>query len=216
MNREIVGASANIYPLTGDVQSSPGSPTVTVVGLQTVPLVFSGLDDGDFLVYDGTVNNWVNRPVVIPPTIELQTNGVDNSSQTLLNITGTGGVVVTEAAGTVTINGSGAGGFTTKTSFNLSARNFVGTYTNTTGSTLFVSCSAVLASGGGGDFRLDAFTGPSGSPVKVQSSTCTSTITGQATNGISFMVLNGETYSVTVTDLTGSGVYNQNTWVEWN
>jgi len=104
MNREIVGGGgASIYPLTGDIQSVAGSPTVSVTGLEGIPLAFSGLDDGDFLVYDETVNNWVNRSVVIS-SIELQTNGTDNSSQTLLNLAEGTNITLTESGGTVTIN----------------------------------------------------------------------------------------------------------------
>jgi hypothetical protein len=105
MNREVVGGGgASIYPLIGDISSSAGSPTVSVTGLVGIPLVFSALDNGDFLVYDETVNNWVNETVTIPPAIELQTNGTDNSSQTLLNLAEGTNITLTESGGTVTIN----------------------------------------------------------------------------------------------------------------
>lgn len=60
MNREIVlPGGAGVYPLTGDVQSQAGSPNVTVVGLQNIPIQAVALQNGDVLQYDVTTNQWV-------------------------------------------------------------------------------------------------------------------------------------------------------------
>lgn len=104
MNREIVGGGgAAIYPLIGDILSTAGSSTVTVTGLQTVPIAQVPLDGGEVLVYNETSNNWVPTiPAAGGPTLE--TDGVANSTQTLLNLQAGANITLTEAAGTVTIN----------------------------------------------------------------------------------------------------------------
>lgn len=72
MNREIATGAASIYPLTGDVSSSAGSPTVTVIGLQNIPIQAGFIVDDDFLVYDNTLNMWVPR-LIVPGDLPLAT-----------------------------------------------------------------------------------------------------------------------------------------------
>lgn len=55
-NREIYPGGA--YPLEGDVTSTPGSPNVTVTGLQNVPLSSAVLNGGETLTYSGNTNTW--------------------------------------------------------------------------------------------------------------------------------------------------------------
>jgi hypothetical protein len=59
MNREvIIPGGAGVYPLTGDVLSSAGSPTVTVVGIRSIP-VQSGVPlPGAVLTYNQNDNQW--------------------------------------------------------------------------------------------------------------------------------------------------------------
>ena len=59
MNREIIQPSgAGIYPLTGDVVSQAGNPTVRVVGLLGIPITPSTFQGGEVLEYSTTTNNW--------------------------------------------------------------------------------------------------------------------------------------------------------------
>lgn len=66
--------------------------------------LFRGKNGGVTITSDGT-NFYTarNGPLV-------ETGGVVNSDQGLVNLVGSGGITITEAAGTVTINGTGAGG----------------------------------------------------------------------------------------------------------
>ena len=61
MNREIVqsGAGAGIYPISGDVISTAGSPKVTVVGIQGISVLSKVLFGGEILQYNGILNQWV-------------------------------------------------------------------------------------------------------------------------------------------------------------
>lgn len=105
MNREIVGGGgAIVYPLTGDVTSTAGNPSVTVTGIQNIPVVASFPTDKEILTYDGPSNTLsLQNPV---KQITLETNGTPNSTQVLLNIAAGTNVTITEVAGTVTINGT--------------------------------------------------------------------------------------------------------------
>jgi hypothetical protein len=59
MNREIViPGGAGVYPLTGDVQSTAGSSTVRVVGLQGLPLENIIPNPGAFLVFNQNNAEW--------------------------------------------------------------------------------------------------------------------------------------------------------------
>lgn len=112
MNREITTGGASIYPLQGDVKSSAGNNTVTVVGLNTIPLGPGFPSGGEVLTYDGPTNTLLLEAPV--QQIELETNGSANSTQTLLNLAAGSNVTLTESAGTVTIASTGAGGAVTR------------------------------------------------------------------------------------------------------
>jgi len=59
MNREIViPGGAGVYPLTGDVQSSAGSPTVRVTGLQGLPIESIVPDPGAVLTFNQNNAEW--------------------------------------------------------------------------------------------------------------------------------------------------------------
>jgi hypothetical protein len=59
MNREIVlPGGAGIYPIVGDVISAAGSPRVTVVGIQSVPVSSSTPGAANNLQYDANTNQW--------------------------------------------------------------------------------------------------------------------------------------------------------------
>lgn len=90
MNREVVGGGgASIYPLTGDVLSTPGSPTVTVVGLQNIPVVQKFLTGGEYLEYNISSNSWL-------PTLRasIQVNGVTVSDDYEISVNTGSGVSV--------------------------------------------------------------------------------------------------------------------------
>lgn len=263
MNREIVGGGgATIYPLVGDVTSTAGNNTVSVTGIQGIPVLPSFPNGGEVLTYDNTLGGLsLETPVqqVILETngtpnsvqdvlnlqegsnvtisesagtvtisatsgtaLTLETNGTTNSTQTLLNIQEGTNVTITEALGTVTINAGGGGGFTSKFVATGSARSFGPSfvYTNSTGNTMMVAATAGLDGGSAGECIVVAYTGSSGAEVEVASNTTAATHAGTfpstASCGVSFMVLNGESYYVTADALTGSGVYGVYSWVEWS
>lgn len=83
-NREI---TSTIYPLTGDVVSEAGQQTVTVEGIQTIPVDPATPDAGQILVMN-TDGTWHPEdpvvsgtdPVGSPPTENpVQVAGVDNN-----------------------------------------------------------------------------------------------------------------------------------------
>jgi hypothetical protein len=103
MNREIVGGGgAVVYPLTGDVTSTAGNPSVTVTGIQNIPVIASFPTDKEVLTYDGSSNTMsLQTPA---PQVEFETNGTPNSTQTLLNLVAGANITLTETAGTVLID----------------------------------------------------------------------------------------------------------------
>jgi hypothetical protein len=56
MNREIYPAT--LYPVTGDVQSTPGNAQVVVVGIQHIPVLDATMSGGEVLEYNLTNNQW--------------------------------------------------------------------------------------------------------------------------------------------------------------
>lgn len=99
MNREVTLGGASIYPLTGDVASSAGSPTITVTGLQGIQVEQTFPVDEDFLVYDNTVNKWVPR-LIIPGDVPLAT-------ATTPGIVQPDDTTITISAGIISATGSG-------------------------------------------------------------------------------------------------------------
>ena len=71
-NRETYPASQS--PLQGDLSGTAGATTVTVVGLQTVPVAPGTPPTGADLVFDGT--QWSGQ---LPANIALELNGQDFS-----------------------------------------------------------------------------------------------------------------------------------------
>lgn len=117
MNREVVsGGGASIYPLTGDIASKAGNTTVTVVGLQGIPVAQDFPTGGEVLTFDLASNTWI--PTIPPSGITLETNGVTNSTQTLLNLQGSASVTITEAAGVVTFTAVAGGASRSATTTN--------------------------------------------------------------------------------------------------
>lgn len=77
------------FPLTGDVQSTPGSPNLTVQGFQTTPVVPTKPTDGQVYVYVASINAWVPAdPVVSGPNAigtpatanPVQVGGIDDGN----------------------------------------------------------------------------------------------------------------------------------------
>jgi hypothetical protein len=59
MNREtVIPGGAGIYPLVGDVSSKAGSATVTVTGIQNVPIEAVTPPVGSVLTYNQNTNQW--------------------------------------------------------------------------------------------------------------------------------------------------------------
>jgi hypothetical protein len=59
MNREIaIPGGAGVYPLTGDVTSTAGNSTVTVVGIQNIPVQSGVPNIASVLTYNQNVNQW--------------------------------------------------------------------------------------------------------------------------------------------------------------
>lgn len=59
MNREIViPGGAGVYPLTGDVTSTAGNQTVTVTGIQNIPVQAGVPVVASVLTYNQNVNQW--------------------------------------------------------------------------------------------------------------------------------------------------------------
>ena len=72
-NRESYPASQS--PLTGDISGPAGARTVTVTGIQTFP-VNPTVEDQDYLIFDGNVNEWVPKP---PGNVSITVDAVDVS-----------------------------------------------------------------------------------------------------------------------------------------
>lgn len=57
MNREIY--PGGLYPLSGDIASTPGSPSVAVTGIQGVPVQAVTFNGGEVLEYNANALSWV-------------------------------------------------------------------------------------------------------------------------------------------------------------
>jgi hypothetical protein len=105
MNREITGGGgATIYPLVGDVTSVAGNTTVSVTGIQGIPVPPQFPTGGEVLTYDGPSNTLNLIAPATPATVTLETNGTLNSTQSLLNLQAGTNITMNESGGTVTIN----------------------------------------------------------------------------------------------------------------
>ena len=76
-------------PLTGDVQSTPGDPTVRVQGFQKTPVSSTPPQDGQVYVYVADINQWVAADPIVsgpnapgtPPTVyPVQVGGQDDGN----------------------------------------------------------------------------------------------------------------------------------------
>ena len=81
MNREIVGISAGIYPLIGDVTSTAGSNRVVVTGLEGIPLAGTFPLGGAGLQYLANTNQWTPELVAT-----IQVNGLTVSDDGLVSV----------------------------------------------------------------------------------------------------------------------------------
>ncbi len=93
MNREIVGGGgASIYPLIGDVTSTAGNATVTVTGIQGIPIASPFLDGGAALVYNANAHNW--QPIL---RATIQVNGLTVSDDFEISVNVPRGILVNGA-----------------------------------------------------------------------------------------------------------------------
>jgi len=91
------------------------------------------------------------------------------------------------------------------------SRSFGTTYTNTSSSAKMVSVILGRNSGSSGDTRLDGTV----QGQIVSSNTVSTTLTG-GTNGITFIVPSGATYSASATGVGGSPSFFLQQWTEWS
>jgi hypothetical protein len=96
------------YPLTGDIQSTPGSPNVAVTGFQKTPVAPNKPNDGQVYVYVASINQWVPAdPVVSGPNAPgtpstanpVQVGGTDHVVVRELLLDSEGAVVVSPRSG---------------------------------------------------------------------------------------------------------------------
>jgi len=99
---------SSTYPITGDVQSTPGSPNVKVTGFQTTPVAPNKPNDGQVYVYVASINQWVPADPIVsgpnavgtPPTANpVQVGGVNGSVVRELALDSSGNIVVSELGG---------------------------------------------------------------------------------------------------------------------
>jgi hypothetical protein len=96
------------YPLTGDIQSTPGTPQVTTVGFQGTPVVPNKPKDGQVYVYVASINAWVPADPIVsgpnaigtPPTANpVQVGGLNGNVVQELALDSSGKVVISELGG---------------------------------------------------------------------------------------------------------------------
>jgi hypothetical protein len=58
MNREV---TSNLWPLTGDVSTEAGSTSVTVTGINSIPVEAVTMQGGEAIVFDPNVASWTPR-----------------------------------------------------------------------------------------------------------------------------------------------------------
>jgi len=93
-NREI-WPGGGLSPLAGDVKTTPGSPTATVIGFQGVPIGFAFLNGGEVYQYSPIAGQWV--PNALSASIMVNNIGISddydisvNANTNKVSINGTG------------------------------------------------------------------------------------------------------------------------------
>lgn len=90
----------NLYPVTGDVESTAGSSAVKVVGLQTIPVDDTAPSlDGEILLYRFSDNKWL--VTFVNDAVGVNARAI--SLNTILNIAGS------TLVGAVDVNGTPIG-----------------------------------------------------------------------------------------------------------
>ena len=79
MNREIF--PGGVYPLQGDIKSTPGSSNVQVIGIQGIPIEVVTFAGGEVLEFNPNLNQWA-------PTLRagIQVNNVTMSDDYLITV----------------------------------------------------------------------------------------------------------------------------------
>lgn len=92
MNREIF--PGGVYPLQGDVQSTAGSSTVTVTGIQNIPVSTVPPTDGQVLQFSAASVQY--GPANVPLNQSIQVNGVavSDDCSIFVNVPGLHGQVL--------------------------------------------------------------------------------------------------------------------------
>lgn len=81
MNRLITTGGASVYPLTGDVESQAGNPTVTVVGINGIQVDNPTMYGGEVVEYNVNTHTWT-------PTLRaaIQVNNVTVSDDYIITV----------------------------------------------------------------------------------------------------------------------------------
>ncbi len=74
------------YPITGDVQSTPGIPTVTVVGIQGTPVISTVPVDQQSLVFQGTLGEYVPSYTPFNQSIKVDSIPVSDDYDFFVNL----------------------------------------------------------------------------------------------------------------------------------
>lgn len=220
MNREITGGGgASVYPLTGDVTSTPGQGPVAVTGIQGIPVITSFPSGGEVLTYDGPSNT---LSLVTPAQqVELETNGTPNSVQNLLNLVAGANVTLTEVAGAVTIDSTGGGGGIGRSAITTNANGSYFTWSDG----LIEQWGTITIAASGNDFSGGPITFPLTFPTAVQNVQVSlvglpnsSSFTDQASIQMTLApALTGVSVQMQCSVPTGGGgvTFNQTTTVFW-
>lgn len=78
-----------LYPADGDVASQPGSPVLTVEGIQHVPVSPTSPTDGQTLVYQSAINSYVPGTVPFNQSILVNSLSVSDDYWVLVNFVDT-------------------------------------------------------------------------------------------------------------------------------
>lgn len=75
----------SIYPIVGDISSTAGSPNVTVVGIQTIPVVAGTPQDLQVLQYSVSLGAWHAGTVPFNRSIQVNTIPMSDDYDFLVN-----------------------------------------------------------------------------------------------------------------------------------